>query len=214
MFQLAFHLPYYVWRSSQKLHKDHRQNANGDPLRHSRDISFLNWKNCGSPGFLHEAQISCVVAGSDEWRWVAYCFVDTYFDAVEEGRESVLSYHDDKLGGIHADPFTYGITDADTPIRNPREYFLMVFRIRIAQVKREWQRMVEKIDESIREYEQVCSLFLLNLGLRDSSAMNSFQALVDKVGVATLKKAVVVSITAPIVLKTYLVFIFHGFLVH
>jgi hypothetical protein len=163
MFQLAFHLPYYVWRSSQKLRKDHRQYANGDPLRHSRDVSFLNWKTCGSSGFLYEAQISCVVAGSDEWRWVAYCFVDTYFDADEEGKETVLSYHEDSLGGegIRADPFTFGITSADTPIQKPREYFLMVFGIRLNQVKREWQQVVEKMYQSIREYEQVRSLFFL-----------------------------------------------------
>jgi hypothetical protein len=168
-------MPYYVWRSSSKPCEDHRQYANGDPLRHSRDVSFLNWKTCGSPGFLYEAQISCVVAGSDEWRWVAYCFVDTYFDAVEEVdaveeadaveevRETVLSYHEDSLvpEGMRADPFTYGVTNADNPIQNPREYFLMVFRIRIDQVKREWQRVVEKVYQSIREYEQVCPLFFL-----------------------------------------------------
>jgi hypothetical protein len=163
MFQLAFHLPYFAWRSSQKPCEDHRQYANGDPLRHSRDVTFLNWKTCGPSGFLYEAQISCVVAGSDQWRWVAYCFVDTYFDAVDEGKETVLSYHKDSLGdeGMNADPFTYGVADADKPIRNPREYFLMVFRIRIKQITREWQQVVEKVSQSIREYEQVCSLLLL-----------------------------------------------------
>jgi hypothetical protein len=163
MFQLAFHLPYYVWRSSQKPCQDHRQFANGDPLRHSRDVSFLNWKTCGSSGFLYEAQISCVVAGPDEWRWVAYCFVDTYFDGVEEAKETVLSYHEDSLAdeGMRVDPLTYGVVNPDNPIQDPREYFLMVFRIRIDQVKREWQQVVEKVYQSIREYEQVCSLFFL-----------------------------------------------------
>ena len=178
MFQLAFHLPYYAWR--QKPCEDHRQYADGDPLRHSRDVSFLNWKTCESSGFLYEAQISCVVAGSDEWRWVGYCFVDTYFDAVGEGKETVPSYHKDSLGdeGMRADPFTYGIADADKPIRNPREYFLMVFRIRINQVKREWQQVVEKVSQSIREYEQVCSLFLLNLGMGDSSIPKTHPVLI------------------------------------
>ena len=162
MFQLEFHLPYYVWRSSEKPHEDRRQNANGDSLRHFQDVSFLHWKTCGSSGFLYEAQISCVVAGRDEWRWDAYCFVDTYFDTMETG-ETVLSYHEDSLTneGIRPDPFTYGLTDADNPIQNPREYFLKAFRYRLDQVKREWQQVVAKVQQSIREYEQVRSLFFL-----------------------------------------------------
>jgi hypothetical protein len=163
MFQLAFHLPYYVWRSSQKPCEDHRRDANASPLRQSREVSFLNWTNSRSSGFLYEAQISCVVAGSDEWRWVAYCFVDTYFDTAEEAKETVQSYHEDSLAeyGVRADPFTYGVIRADSPIQNPKEYFLTVFRIRIAQVKREWQQLVAKVQQSIREYVQVRSLFFL-----------------------------------------------------
>src|SRR5271154_240991 len=163
MFQLAFHLPYYVWRGSQKVCEDHRRDANASPLRQSQDVSFLNWKSSGSSGFLYEAQISCVVAGSDEWRWVAYCFVDTYFDAAEDAKETVLSYHEDSLvdEGMPADPFTFGVTHADNPIQKPKEYFLMVFRIRIDQVKREWQQLVAKVQQSIREYVQVRSLFFM-----------------------------------------------------
>lgn len=160
MFQLAFHLPYYVWRGSQKVCEDHRRDENANPLRQSQDVSFLNWKSSGSPGFLYEAQISCVVAGSDEWRWVAYCFVDTYFDADEEAKETVQSYHEDSLvtEGMRADPLTFGVTNADDPIQNPKAYFLMVFQIRINQVKREWQNVVAKVQQSVREYVQVRSL--------------------------------------------------------
>lgn len=163
MFQLAFHLPYYVWRSAQKASEDHRQDANATPLRQSRDISFLNWKSSGTSSFLYEAQISCVVAGSDEWRWVAYCFVDTYFDATSEARETVQSYYDDSQGdeGMLADPFTFGVKDANDPIQNPREYFLEVLRIRLNQVKCEWEQVVAKVQESIREYVPVGSLLFL-----------------------------------------------------
>jgi hypothetical protein len=171
MFQLAFHLPYYVWRSSQKPCEDHRQYANGDPLRHSRDVSFLNWKTCGSSGVLYEAQISIVVAGSDEWRWIAYCFVDTYFDADKEVRETVLSYHDDSQAdlGMSVDPFTRGQTDLNKPISNPREYFLMVVRFRINQAKCELQQVVEKMYQGFREYELVCSLSFVAFSSIDMS---------------------------------------------
>jgi hypothetical protein len=165
MFHLAFHLPYYVWRPSQKSLPDHRRNRNEVPLRHSQDVSFLTLGTDETPGFLHEAQISCAVAGSDDWRWVAYCFVEAYFDPVDEGRETALEYHDDSLHemGMQPDPFTYGVTKMDDSSPNPREYFLTAFRYRLTQVKREWQRVVDKLDQSVRRHEQVCSLFLTSM---------------------------------------------------
>ena len=106
-----------------------------------------------------------MLTGSDEWRWVAYCFVDTYFDEGDEARESVESYHNESLlkEGMRVDPLTYGNVPADDPIRTPREYFLVVFQNRIAQVKREWQRVVQKVQQSFRDYEQVRLNFLMSM---------------------------------------------------
>jgi hypothetical protein len=158
MFQLAFHLPYYAWRTSQSPCEDHRRDSNASPLRQSLDISFLNPKSSESSSFLYEAQISCVVAGSDEYRWVAYCFIDTYFDA-GDAKETVQSYHEDSLAdeGMFTDPFTFGERDANKPIQKPREYFLEVFRVRIGQVKGEWEQVVANVQENIRKYAPVRS---------------------------------------------------------
>ncbi len=160
IFQLAFHLPYYVWRESPKARGDHRRDANGRPLRQSRDVSFLNWTSSGPSSFLYEAQISGLVAGTDETRWTAYAFVDNYFEADGEWKETVASYHEDGLDveGMLVDPLTLGTCAVDMPIWNPRSYFLMVFRVRLNQIKREWQKLVRKIKDSIREY--VSSLLL------------------------------------------------------
>jgi hypothetical protein len=105
--------------------------------------------------------MSCLVAGEDDSRWVAYGFFDTFFDAVGEAKETVEAYHDDaiKEGGMNADPLTYGVIDAEMTVRTPREYFLSCFRIRIAQVKREWMQVDAKIRQNIRDYEQVSRLF-------------------------------------------------------
>jgi hypothetical protein len=99
-----------------------------------------------------------VIAGSDEYRWVAYCFVDTYFDT-DESKETVQSYHDDSLDdeGMFADPFTFGERDAEDPIHKPREYFLEVFRVRMDQVKCEWEQVVTNVQEHIRKYVPVSS---------------------------------------------------------
>jgi hypothetical protein len=162
MYQLSFHIPFYVWRMSDKACEDHRLDANASRLRQSQDVSFLNWKSSSSSNFLYEAQISCLVAGADHSRWVAYCFVDTYFDAPGDAKETVESYHEDSLGdgGIHMDPFTFGVKSAERGIQTPREYFLSVFQIRINQVKREWEQVVTKVRESVREYVQVSCSFL------------------------------------------------------
>jgi hypothetical protein len=97
-----------------------------------------------------------VVAGSDEWRWIAYCFVDTYFEQ-EKRRETVSSYYKDSPPGqgIRQDPFTCGATIADGKFQNPREYFLTVLRYRLEQVKNEWVQVVQKLKESNREYRQI-----------------------------------------------------------
>jgi len=115
--------------------------------------------------------MSCLVAGEDESRWVAYGLFDTYFDAVDEAKETVEAYHEDavKEDGMNADPLTFGVIDAEKTKRTPREYFLSCFRIRIAQVKREWAQVVAKIRQSIRDYEQVSRLFFSST--RESRAM-------------------------------------------
>jgi hypothetical protein len=167
MFQLVFHIPFYVWRASDKAREDHRLNHNAKRLRQSQDVSFLNWKSSVSD-FLYEAQISCLIAGTDDWTWVAYCFVDTYFDAADEGKETVEAYHDDVARGMFVDPLTFGTSDANRSIQTSREYFLLVFQIRISQVKREWEQVVAKIQQSIREYVQV-RCHILSLYTRDSA---------------------------------------------
>ena len=137
--------------------EDHRKDANGDPIRRSIDVSFLNLKSGDMSQYLCQAQISCTISGVDEWRWVAYCFVDTYFDGEDEARESLLEYHDNAESeyGMNADPLTYGNVDADHPIWDPRAYFLTVLRYRTLQVRREWERVVTNIEKSFRVYQKV-----------------------------------------------------------
>src|SRR6266513_3126110 len=84
MFELAFHLPFYAWRRT--------------PSKRARDVSFLAWDIGQRTYFLHRAKFSCVVAGTDEWRWVASCFVDTAFDADSDERETVRGHYEDSQG--------------------------------------------------------------------------------------------------------------------
>jgi hypothetical protein len=184
MFQLAFHIPFFVWRMSNKLCEDSRLDANANRLRQCRDVSLLNWKSSGPSDFLYEAQMSCLVAGEDESRWVAYGFIDTYFDAINETKETVEAYHKDAImeGGINADPLTLSVINAEKTKQTPREYFLMVFQIRIAQAKREWEQVVAKVGQSICEYEQVSRLFI-SFQTREPGNVNPHEAVVYEIDI-------------------------------
>lgn len=93
---------------------------------------------------VHEAQISFLVAGIDEWYWTAYCCVDKYFGS----EETIQSYLDKQLdapiGG-------YGRL-TEFPVWNPREYFLIVLSRRIRQVTREWSSLVVTLEERLQSY--------------------------------------------------------------
>ncbi|KAK5547608.1 hypothetical protein LTR23_002361 [Exophiala sp. CCFEE 6169] len=144
IFQLSLHLPYYVWRSSPEPHEDSRLDRSGQPMRHVRDVSLLN--SAGETSFLYEAQISCVVSGIDEWRWVGYCFVDSYFDG-----ENTTQDDGDMTYEYHADPDPRNIDTA-------RKFFMKVLRIRVKQITVEWEGVVRNVEKSFRKFARVRAL--------------------------------------------------------
>ena len=147
-----------MWRRSRLQSEDPRS------LRKSYNLSLFDYEGRKPPGFLYEAEISCAITGSDDWTWCGYCFTDAYFDPLKDGKENASQYWGDSQlsEGMCADPFTYGATDTDVPIQDPKEYYLVVMASRIRQVEREWRRVVEMWGENINGFPKVCShLFLL-----------------------------------------------------
>jgi hypothetical protein len=106
------------------------------------DLSFLEIPD-QKKFIMHEAQITFLICGSDDQRWAAYAFDDTHFDEEDFGDE-IFSYE-----GVQDDPIARGKIDANLPIGDPREYFLMIFDIRLAQVREEWKYLVRMVDRSI-----------------------------------------------------------------
>ena len=97
---------------------------------------------------LYEAQLSVSVSGVDHWRWIAYAFVDAWFPQCK----SVYEYNQESVTGARPDPLAAGMIDIDPPERNPREYFLRVFEIRIKEVKIEWDFILQTFREEIQRY--------------------------------------------------------------
>ncbi|KAH7122122.1 hypothetical protein B0J13DRAFT_456477 [Dactylonectria estremocensis] len=169
-FQLAFDIPFFALRTtlSHDPPRDLRARADKSTLRNVSDLSFLSRRLARSPRptYTHnlcEAQISVLVTGSDSWRWVAYCFVDTYYEHVDK-RESVEDYSDepetdnDSHAAFRPDPLAAGECDANMPVLTPREYFLVVLESRLQQVKDEWHVLVIYLKDKVAEYISTCPI--------------------------------------------------------
>ncbi|KAM6537878.1 hypothetical protein FALCPG4_003777 [Fusarium falciforme] len=152
-FALEFHLQFYVWREEDTLRPDPRKKRTDKPLRRSFRLHHLEDER--SEGALqvciYEAQVSCLVAGLDNHSWVAYLFLDTYYQE-ESSSESVEFYHSQE--DLRTDPLTAGIRDSDMPIWTPREYFLVVYECRLQQVKHALQNLVSMLKLKLEPYNQ------------------------------------------------------------
>ncbi|KAJ4185056.1 hypothetical protein NW767_013014 [Fusarium falciforme] len=152
-FALEFHLQFYVWREEDTLRPDPRKKRTDKPLRRSFRLHHLeNERSEGAPQVcIYEAQVSCLVAGLDNHSWVAYLFLDTYYQE-ESSSESVEFYHSQE--DLRTDPLTAGIRDSDMPIWTPREYFLVVYECRLQQVKHALQNLVSMLKLKLEPYNQ------------------------------------------------------------
>lgn len=93
--------------------------------------------------FYHQAQISFLLTGVDEWHWTAYCCVDTFF-----GSERTPEWYvDKKFDGLSA-----GEIPEFHPIWNPREYFLFVCSSRLSQATKEWRNAVLVLESRLNQY--------------------------------------------------------------
>lgn len=159
MFELAFHLPFRAWRPLQ---------AGQTPAENAWDVSFLDWIG-QTPQYIHHATYSLEIAGTDEWRWVAYCFIDTFFDVGYDDRESAERHYEDTqgLGSLPMDPCSNN-RRLQSVGRDPRWWFLETLAVRLGMVKDEWTAIVRRIKDSIYEYRRVSSVFDLHQRLRIS----------------------------------------------
>jgi len=157
-FALEFHLPFYAWRRSEYAITDLRRKFNGRPLRRCRSLAFLNRLSAeltmfDIDGYIYEAQISCLVTGIDNYSWIGYAFVDTYFKGPDNNE--CVEYYDTTAKGM--DPLTMGRYDANRPVWTPREYFVRVLQCRMDQVRQEWNNTVSGLLQGIEPHVSVIS---------------------------------------------------------
>lgn len=158
---MQFSFPLRVWRSTNRLAKDHRaKGADRGSLRSSRDVTFLRSvadavEEDGEVDGIYAAQISCVVTGFDQDRWTALVLTETWFeeDKPDDPSPDKISrhendYHDNLEGGFDAifDPLCRGKIDVNQ-VWHPRPYFCRILETRVEQVHREWYQLVAKLRE-------------------------------------------------------------------
>ncbi|EWG50128.1 hypothetical protein FVEG_09447 [Fusarium verticillioides 7600] len=148
IFGLEFHLQFYVWCEGGPQFHDSRKKRNGKPLRQSRQPYYLKFGYGNEPQVhIYETQVSCLIAGIDEDSWVAYQFVDTYY----QGTKPLAQ---DEEHGVKPDPLTGGLFDANLPIWTPREYFLIVYECRLKQVRHAMHNLVARLFLRLEPYTQ------------------------------------------------------------
>jgi hypothetical protein len=148
-FQLELHLPFFLLQKTSG-HGSGSANKARNRERIQRrftNLSFPGVSNLGSGELglygISEAQFSCVVIGSDERCWTAYQFVDSEID------KSIVGQLETGLNSDHILSRQFG---ANMRICRPRDYMLHILEIRIAQVRREWEYIVRKLDTWINQY--------------------------------------------------------------
>ena len=97
---------------------------------------------------MFEAHFSFVICGWHERRWAAYAFDDTQFGG--DDLYEKMSYNYDSF---QPDPFAPNTEiNADTPIWNPRQYFLAIVEARMAQAVVSWETLLRAVERRIHGY--------------------------------------------------------------
>lgn len=104
---------------------------------------------------IFKTRFSLVLCGSDDQHWTGWAFSDR--DLVDnELEEDEFQCHTTLP---HEDPIASDnggrVVDANTPIRDARAYFLIIFEIRITAVLLEWEVLIRAVECGVEDF--VCS---------------------------------------------------------
>lgn len=145
---LCLHLPFCIFREHPCT--DSRQDHEGRPQRRSLAIPSIQLPcalQSSLGGWICDSQVSALISVVDVGGWTAYMFEDTYYKAREPSQD--LDAFCSEPSFYYPDALTAGSIDS-TRYLGPREYFLRVFQTRIEQAFREWQVVVDKLEEIVQ----------------------------------------------------------------
>jgi hypothetical protein len=140
-------IPYLVLKYHSEEPRDIRENPEGEPLRSSTNLSFMGLESKGCDPYLHEAMISILLTGIDNWTWVALCCPDAFFETKDLTKH--FAGMNDKT--TSPDPLTRGDYVVGANIKDPRVYFLKVILVWIRKILRDWNGNVKIVTKAIEK---------------------------------------------------------------
>lgn len=153
-FVFEFHIPFFSLRRGPGV-RDLRSLQDQTFRKSSRLPLPRNDRKIEEQDCFHEAQVSMLLHGVDEWVWTAYCCVDTYFGSEPDHRTYYDGFIDDHGNSYGFDAPSGGLKELNFPTWNPREYFLMVLARRMMQATREWTNLVLIFQERLTHYVSI-----------------------------------------------------------
>jgi len=137
-------MPFYALRKSRSL-PCKKDEVFVKPPRKWRDVSFV----IDSSG-IHESHMAFTVCGVADRRWVAYAFRDTDYDEDQDMGEFEFDYNGMAADQIAADGARP--VNANHPVWNPREYYLMIVSRKLSQIVGEWAKLIRKLEKGIQKH--------------------------------------------------------------
>jgi hypothetical protein len=114
------------------------------------DLAFL-----GLPYHVEKAHFSISISGSNDENWVTHGFADEILDEEEDEDEDDDTDQDETpgSGNFNMDPMApTGEVDTNMHRKDPREYFLTVYDVRIRLARAKWCDLVDCLEDHL-----VCS---------------------------------------------------------
>lgn len=101
--------------------------------------------------YLHQVELSCAVAGQDQYVWMAYLFIDLYHE--RDGDNLLEDYESQMAQMAQLSQVGQGFDVEDPllgkssgrPLHKPREYYLELLARRTSQAEWEWHRTVNHV---------------------------------------------------------------------
>ncbi|KAJ4301838.1 hypothetical protein N0V90_003934 [Kalmusia sp. IMI 367209] len=123
-------------------------------LRKSSLLPLQKESNDNEELYYHEAQISSLCWGTDEWFWTELFLVETYFGS----EEHLLNYLSSSEDAKRVDPPLAGGCEMKNPCFDPREYWLWQLRLRFEQITEEYTALIETFNKRMEAYIFVDSI--------------------------------------------------------
>ncbi|KAL3293232.1 transcription factor sef1 [Colletotrichum asianum] len=148
-FILEFHMPCLIWQKGLSKKDDLGRTTNTDALRKTIDLSFLATS-------VKHSQDGGQTLDETDYFWTAICLVDSYFKSQTDAEDPYMLPHyarDPDDDDPDLDPLSIGKLTADKVAAvDPREYFLLIIKVRIMRLREIWMNVVYHLGQRINQY--------------------------------------------------------------